>query len=57
MAEELALQQVLWDRAAVDGQKDVVLSLAAGVNGRATTSFPTPLSPLIKTVVGVGAAR
>jgi len=55
MAEELGLEQPLRDRGAVTLTNGPSRRIDAAWRARATRSLPTPLSPLIRTVVSVSA--
>ena len=57
VAEQLALDQVGRDGAAVDGEKRAARALARSCSVCATSSLPVPLSPMISTVASVGATR
>ena len=56
MAEQLALDQLVGNRRAVDLDERSVAPQALAWIARATSSLPTPLSPRISTVALVGAA-
>ena len=55
VAEQLALQDVGGDGAAVDRQEPLVAARAGAVQRVATSSLPVPLSPTISTFERVGA--
>ena len=57
VAEQLALDQVRRDRAAVDRQERPLAAAAQLVHGLATSSLPVPLSPVMNTVTAVPATR
>ncbi len=55
--EELALDEVLRDGAAVDGHEGPAARRDAAWSERATTSLPVPVSPSTSSVASVGAMR
>ena len=57
VAEELGFEQGLGDRRAVDGDERLVRAGRMRVNNWATTSLPTPLSPVMNTLASPAAAR
>ena len=57
VAEQLALDQVRRDRAAVDREEGAARARECSCSVCATSSLPVPVSPMISTVASVGAMR
>ena len=55
VAEQLALEQRLGQRAAVDRDKGTIARASRWCSARATSSLPVPLSPVMSTVLVVRA--
>ena len=57
MTEELALEEVLWDRPAVDGDEGASAPWGELVEGSNDGSLPAPLSPMISAFAWLSAIR